>query len=347
MDKAEKTTRDAIFSAAVQLFSSKGYIETTLREIAESAGVKVDSFYNYYASKHEILLSILEQEGKTLAPAGKAEKNTKDAILDAAAQLFSSKGYTGSTLREIAEEAGIRVASLYHYYASKHEILLHILEKIGKALAPADEAEKKTKKNSKDAIFDAAAQLFSSKGYTETTIREIAEEAGLRVGSLYNHYASKHEILLDILACYAAFVHEKAHKNWDIERYKRLDLPVGDRILFFITPLFPEENGQKYRRALQMLLHEQFRNETVRTFMRDCFIGANEDYVRGMVEDLIAAELIAPVDSRLVARLHSAAVYRFACVTMMGIEEPCDPGDPGSLPGTLRGIYEALIIPKK
>ena len=49
----------------------------------------------------------------------------------------------------------------------------------------------------KDDILLAAAALFASKGYAATSIRDIAESVGLLSGSLYYHFSSKEEILLE------------------------------------------------------------------------------------------------------------------------------------------------------
>jgi AcrR family transcriptional regulator len=50
------------------------------------------------------------------------------AILDSATRLFSRKGYTGTTLAEIASGAGISTANLYVYFRSKLEILYAIYD---------------------------------------------------------------------------------------------------------------------------------------------------------------------------------------------------------------------------
>jgi AcrR family transcriptional regulator len=54
-------------------------------------------------------------------------QGTATDILNAAARLFCNLGYGSTSTHRIAEEAGIRQASIYHYYAGKHEILLELL----------------------------------------------------------------------------------------------------------------------------------------------------------------------------------------------------------------------------
>ncbi len=47
-------------------------------------------------------------------------------------------------------------------------------------------------------IREAAAQLFRDKGYAATSMRDLADAVGLKAPSIYNHFASKEEILRSI-----------------------------------------------------------------------------------------------------------------------------------------------------
>jgi len=48
-------------------------------------------------------------------------------------------------------------------------------------------------------LLEIAAELFATRGYAQTTVRDIADEAGLLSGSLYHHFASKEAMLTEIL----------------------------------------------------------------------------------------------------------------------------------------------------
>jgi AcrR family transcriptional regulator len=48
-------------------------------------------------------------------------------------------------------------------------------------------------------IHDAGLTLFNDRGYTGTTVREIADACGLTPGAIYNHYASKEALLFAIV----------------------------------------------------------------------------------------------------------------------------------------------------
>lgn len=52
----------------------------------------------------------------------------------------------------------------------------------------------KRKQRSRAALIDAAGDLFSMKGYEDTTLEEVAARAGLHVQTLYRHFASKPDL---------------------------------------------------------------------------------------------------------------------------------------------------------
>ena len=51
--------------------------------------------------------------------------------------------------------------------------------------------------HSRAAIFEAALALFQERGYEATTMRAIAEHAGVSLGSSYHYFASKEHLVLE------------------------------------------------------------------------------------------------------------------------------------------------------
>lgn len=51
-------------------------------------------------------------------------------------------------------------------------------------------------------LLDTAAEVFAAHGYNATTVRKIADEAGILAGSLYYHFDSKESMVDEILATF-------------------------------------------------------------------------------------------------------------------------------------------------
>ena len=51
----------------------------------------------------------------------------------------------------------------------------------------------------REEILALAAKIFADKGYASTSVREIADAAGILSGSLYHHFASKEAMLDEIM----------------------------------------------------------------------------------------------------------------------------------------------------
>jgi AcrR family transcriptional regulator len=66
---------------------------------------------------------------------------TEDRVKAAAVQLFGAKGFAATGIRELAHEAGLSIASLYHYMDTKESLLLDLmLDGMHSLLGPASEA---------------------------------------------------------------------------------------------------------------------------------------------------------------------------------------------------------------
>ena len=53
-------------------------------------------------------------------------------------------------------------------------------------------------------LLDIAAGLFAVKGFTGTTVRDIADAAGILSGSLYHHFDSKESMVEEVLTSFQA-----------------------------------------------------------------------------------------------------------------------------------------------
>lgn len=85
-DKGTRT-RQAILAAAIDLFQTKGYEETTMRLIATQAGVSLGNAYHYFQSKEELIQSFYESlcrdQTAAVAQAVATEKTLRNRLVAA------------------------------------------------------------------------------------------------------------------------------------------------------------------------------------------------------------------------------------------------------------------------
>jgi AcrR family transcriptional regulator len=60
-ERITKARKEQILNAAMSVFSSKGYGEATVADIAKIAGIGVGTIYHYYKDKRELLLLLIGQ----------------------------------------------------------------------------------------------------------------------------------------------------------------------------------------------------------------------------------------------------------------------------------------------
>ena len=85
----------------------------------------------------------------------------------------------------------------------------------------------KDPKERKKELIDMSAQLFSSRGYEETSVNAIVEELGVAKGTFYHYFKSKEEILEAVLEDYLSNYAEgikKAIEDNALNAYEKLML---------------------------------------------------------------------------------------------------------------------------
>ena len=55
--------------------------------------------------------------------------SARERIRQAGIKLFKERGYHGTSMRALARAVGIEAASIYHHFASKQDLLVHILDR--------------------------------------------------------------------------------------------------------------------------------------------------------------------------------------------------------------------------
>lgn len=91
-ERKRRATSTRISEAGMRLFLERGYDETTLDDISHEAGISRRTFFHYFKSKDDILLSLQSGMGEMVAAAlldQPVEKQPFDALRDAIISVTS------------------------------------------------------------------------------------------------------------------------------------------------------------------------------------------------------------------------------------------------------------------
>jgi AcrR family transcriptional regulator len=144
-------------------------------------------------------------------------------------------------------------------------------------------------------ILDAAARLFATQGFHQTTTRQIAAEAGVAEGTIYNYFTSKQDLLIGMLNRLAeidGLYQTMAH------------LPTGDQRPFLIEFLrqrlaIIDRNLDTIRAVIpQMLADPELREQLLTRFIGPVLLT-----IQRYVEAQIAAGTFRRVNPALHVRL--------------------------------------------
>ncbi|WP_067820367.1 TetR/AcrR family transcriptional regulator [Actinomadura kijaniata] len=123
-----------------------------------------------------------------------------------------------------------------------------------------------------------AAELFAEKGYQATTVRNIADEAGILSGSLYHHFDSKESIVDEILAGFFNEIMSAYRKVIDEGKDPRETIAGLVRIAFGTL--------EPHRAAITVMQNDWNHLKSVERF---AYLTRSEDEVERMWVDTIKA----------------------------------------------------------
>jgi len=158
-----------------------------------------------------------------------------------------------------------------------------------------------TEGTTKERIIDAAIDLFSAKGYSETSMKDIGALAGIKPASIYNHFKSKEEILDVILNEYIDNNTQNTIRVEDMdETIQSNDPKTVLNQLFFA---FGRDKADRYTKILKIIVHEQFREAKATAFIRDYLLRDSQAYIKTVLDQLVAAGKVQPFETGIYAKI--------------------------------------------
>lgn len=182
-------------------------------------------------------------------------------------------------------------------------------------------------KPTKEAIDQAALELFVRQGVAETSIREIAQAAGVSQGAMYNHYKSKEELAwrlwFDIFSEIARRLRESAQETSGLDAQLRamvhtvfawfdqdwIAVTYGFRTRHQFLPSVRAKSGSPYL-AFRAVIARAIRQGTLPR--QDVEIATS--LVTGAIIQVIDTRILGRIQGNLADRSESVAA---ACVGLL------------------------------
>lgn len=127
--------------------------------------------------------------------------------------------------------------------------------------------------STKEKIFDVALDLFSKKGYDSVSLREIAEEVGIKKSSIYSHYLSKEAILISIFEYFTdLFEYDELLNSKELVLATDNEILTQNPEMFYhigseaIKEMFSNERNLKIWKLIFIQMHY---NEKIRVFFQN------------------------------------------------------------------------------
>jgi AcrR family transcriptional regulator len=106
--------------------------------------------------------------------------NRLPAVLDAAAMHFAGRGYAATSMRDIAESAGMLAGSLYYHFKGKEDLLAAVyaagVEQLTRAATAAIERETEPWAQLEAACIAHLETLLRQSDYAQVLIRVLPED---------------------------------------------------------------------------------------------------------------------------------------------------------------------------
>src|ERR1700727_1484292 len=80
-------TRESLFRAALDLFASKGFADTTVEDITEAADVGKGTFFNYFPTKEHVLAAYGGERIAAVERALEKARATSGSVLEVLGEL--------------------------------------------------------------------------------------------------------------------------------------------------------------------------------------------------------------------------------------------------------------------
>ncbi|RII34223.1 TetR/AcrR family transcriptional regulator [Clostridium chromiireducens] len=124
-EEKKELKRKVILKAAADVFSKKGYIDASIKDITNEASISVGSFYSYFSNKEEILIQIFEEiSNMSMEAASESSKISKDNIIEQFTSSMTSAICIYAKNKEFAKILFVKSMGINELFEKKRSEIL-------------------------------------------------------------------------------------------------------------------------------------------------------------------------------------------------------------------------------
>lgn len=170
--------------------------------------------------------------------------------------------------------------------------------------------------NTKEKIAWEALSLFSAKGYSAVSIRDIARAVGIKESSIYNHYKGKQAVFDALVETYDAKADaffgqfaSPAHLEGNIIENMTYIQSIDSLVEMVLASVEQYLCDDYFFKFFRMLSIERFNNEKVQAVYKKMFIDGALDYQTRLFGWMIDNGYFIPTDPKMTALQFYSPIY--------------------------------------
>lgn len=187
--------------------------------------------------------------------------------------------------------------------------------------SPADAVPRPTREAARQALLDAATEVFLSEGFRAARVQAIAERAGVRLSAINYHFGSKEGLYHAVLQHHADLALKFAPlplPQTTLGLEDRFRLVVRTLVMRFLDPTNPSRIGSLLVReasnptgALEMMFARYTRpqSQLVFAFLQECFAGQAQQDLLSRTALSVMGQIVVYVGLRPLVELFRPGFY--------------------------------------
>lgn len=150
-------------------------------------------------NERSFTINFLTESDFTVPANAEAVARTRTKIHDAAIRLFTTKGFHGTGIREIAREAGVSLGNLYNHHKNKDELFSAIMDRLEEEYlapgTPLDQAFDRfgSIEDLEDLGKSCGDMVEEFRDYIKLIYVDVVELSGSHIKKIYESLRSRYE----------------------------------------------------------------------------------------------------------------------------------------------------------